>query len=136
VEIIVLPALLLTILAAPNVVLVISETVQLFALNVTIIVPHLDVMVPQPMQVVLLVLEDIIYRAKPVLNVIILVKIVQVLEPLLVPPVYPLTKEHLILLKVLVLVMIDTSMMVLTAIVQHVILLAKLVQLQIMKMLV
>jgi hypothetical protein len=110
VEIIVLPALLLTILAAPNVVLVISETVQLFALNVTIIVPHLDVMVPQPMQVVLLVLEDIIYRAKPVLNVIIVVKIVQVLEPLLVPPVYPLTKEHLILLKVLVLVMIGKKL--------------------------
>jgi hypothetical protein len=110
VEIIVLPALLLTILAAPNVVLVISETVQLFALNVTIIVPHLDVMVPQPMQVVLLVLEDIIYKAKPVLNVIIVVKIVQVLEPLLVPPVYPLTKEHLILLIILVLVMIGKKL--------------------------
>jgi hypothetical protein len=71
-----------------------------------IIVPHLDVMVPQPTQVALPVLEDIIYQVRPVSNVTILVKIVQVLEPLLVPPVYPLTKEHMILLIILVLVMI------------------------------
>jgi hypothetical protein len=73
---------------------------------VPIIVPHLDAMVPQPMQVVLLVLEDIIYQIMPVLNVIIAVKIVQGMEPLVVPLVYLLTKEHLILLPILVLVMI------------------------------